>query len=184
MKKIILATLVMTMTATVHAQSAFEGFYGQIATGYEKNSVSNTDINVALSNGTNFSYVGADKPSDSGMPLVVGFGYNTLINPKFLLGVGADYSFVSPKTNVVTGTRANGATSSDYYEISNRYTIFVAPGYVLDRDKLLYAKAGYTSQKIEMFASPSGLSEGSDSMSGYVLGLGYKQIINKGLYGS
>jgi hypothetical protein len=56
---------------TAIAQSAFEGFYGQISTGYENNSVSNTGL--TMSNSSNFP--GGNNSSKGSMPLVVGLGY-------------------------------------------------------------------------------------------------------------
>lgn len=81
--------------------------------------------------------------------------------------------------------------------MSNRVNIFVTPGYELDKDKLAYFKAGYSmvTQKINTANSftctpdcdtaSGSLGSGSQSknLSGYVLGLGYKQMINNGLYG-
>ena len=56
-------------TQSVIAQSAFQGFYGQIATGYESNSVSNTGLTMtdpAIPSET-FNYPGGNNPTNGSM---------------------------------------------------------------------------------------------------------------------
>lgn len=83
----------------------------------------------------------------------------------------------------------NGST----LEASNRFNVFVAPGYEVDKDKPVYLKAGYSSVSAKS-NSPTSYSIPGESRSlsstnqsktfgGYVLGLGYKQFITGGLYG-
>ena len=77
--------------------------------------------------------------------------------------------------------------------MSNRFNIFVTPGYEIDKDKLVYLKAGYSSVSAKSTFPTSATWNGSTvnqsfptqtkTLSGYVLGLGYKQIISDGLYG-
>lgn len=64
--------------------------------------------------------------------------------------------------------------------------MFITPGYLLDKDKLIYLKAGFSDQSIESMAlgdASNSVSLGKADLNGYVLGLGYKQIIVGGLYG-
>jgi hypothetical protein len=78
-------------------------------------------------------------------------------------------------------------------EASNRYNIFVTPGYVIDKDKLVYLKAGYSGVTVKATSPNSYTLDGmtdnlpagsqSKTLSGYVVGLGYKQIITGGFYG-
>jgi opacity protein-like surface antigen len=75
--------------------------------------------------------------------------------------------------------------------------IFVATGYEIDKDKLVYLKAGFSSVKGAVSAptnastggqtiaiSESGFSPSGQSktLNGYILGVGYKQIISGGFY--
>lgn len=189
MNKKLIASAVLVLSSSVSAQSAFEGFYGQISTGYENNTVNNTDIAVTRSRvsnalpAQNFTDSNGGNATAGGMPLIVGLGYTFSLTPTFTLGLGADYSTLSTTTNTIQYTPAGGRTNLANYKISNRYNIFLTPGYAIDKDKLAYFKAGYTNQKLEGFDGTSGLSEGSSNMSGYVLGLGYKQMITSGFYG-
>lgn len=189
MKKLLVAAAIAGLAGTVSAQSAFEGFYGQIATGYEKNTVTNTDITVNQSavgsfSARSFSDVNGGNASDNGMPLLLSLGYTFSLSPSFTLGLGADYSALTTTTNTIvydynsTALRANRA----FYKVSNRYSIYLTPGLVIDKDKLAYLKAGYSNQKLEGYDGATGNSEGSANMNGYVLGFGYKQMITSGFY--
>lgn len=70
--------------------SAFEGFYGQVGTGYEQNrfsSLSHSWVNTT----NNFKGRGAaDGQKASGMPLSMGVGYFHRLHEAYLLGVGVD----------------------------------------------------------------------------------------------
>jgi opacity protein-like surface antigen len=211
MKKRLLVAVTTTVLGTsAMAQSAFQGFYGQVATGFESNTVSglngtNVESNPSV-NGANTNIAAANQ-TFGGAPLVIGVGYNFSVAPKWVLGLGVDYSALSKTSSnynytltgadVTPGTTANGAN----VKLSNRYNIFIAPGYEIDKDKLVYLKAGYSSitadsQNTSSFTVPgrgtftnaqvgtaSTTSSGSQTVSGYLLGLGYKQMITKGLYG-
>lgn len=194
-KKLLVASLFGFMATGVMAQSAFSGFYGQVATGYENNSLSSlgsTATVTTIPGGavTTPTVTNANQTA-SGMPLVAGIGYNFSINNSWLLGVGADYSFISQKTGTYRSTISNGnSTPGQQDEISNRYNIFITPAYALDKEKLVYLKAGYSNQQLKYSAPANTSGTATDpafsktsTVGGYVLGLGYKQIISGGLYG-
>ena len=203
-------TVASLMALDAHAQSAFAGFYGQISTGYESN-----QLGSLSGTGTNTPNQGTDvirsAPSQTfgGAPLVLGIGYYWQANDKWLIGVGADYSALSQTTSSfpVSITNAPGNRSINPGEIatangsslqlSNRFNIFITPGYAIDKDKLVYIKAGY-SQVSAQYNQPTSLTRTANSVStttaalggsqssnqgGYLIGLGYKQIITSGLYG-
>ena len=189
MKKLLVAAAVASLVGTANAQSAFEGFYGQIATGYESNTVNNTDITVnqtavgALP-ARSFTDANGGNASDNGMPLLLSLGYTFSITPSFTLGLGADYSALTTTTNTIQYTTAGQPTRANksYYKVSNRYSVYLTPGLVIDKNKLAYLKAGYSNQKLQGYDGTTGNSEGDANMNGYVLGLGYKQMISSGFY--
>jgi outer membrane immunogenic protein len=170
----------------------FQGFYGQIATGYESNSFSNTTTrytNVSpieiYSTGTNV----AANQTATGMPLVLGLGYNFSLNEKWVLGVGADYSFLSQTTGKFTARNPSFPGSypavGQQIEASNRVNVFLTAGYALTQNDLLYAKAGYSNQQVQFSRPAQDSSTGyalKSNQSGYVLGLGYRKTIQGGLY--
>ena len=198
-------------SSSAQAQSAFNGFYGQVSTGYESNQLGSLS-GSATEVPNNKSDIIRTAPSQTfgGAPLVLGLGYYWQANDKWLIGLGADYSALSMtsstfpvsmtnapgNTTVVPGSTvtANGASA----QISNRFNIFITPGYAIDKDKLVYVKAGY-SQVTTQFnrnssvtrvgangtsvTTPATGGNPSSNQGGYLVGLGYKQIITGGLYG-
>ena len=202
-------TVASLMALDAHAQSAFAGFYGQVSTGYESN-----QLGSLSGTGTNTPNQGTDvirsAPSQTfgGAPLVLGIGYYWQANDKWLIGVGADYSALSQTTSPmsVSNTNAVGnnsilsgetATSNGSLQLSNRFNLFITPAYAIDKDKLVYIKAGYsqvtaqynratsltrTANSVSTTTAATGGSQ-SSNQGGYLIGLGYKQIITSGLYG-
>ena len=188
-KKILVASLLAIAGTGAMAQSAFEGAYGQVGAGYENNSVSSSSSFTA--NGNSLSTPNASNGTGQ---INLGFGYNASVTKQFLLGVGAEYSTMSSEfqSGQITSATACGGdcAATQKYKVSNRYSIFLTPGYAIDKDKLAYLKAGYSTQTVQaslnQTANPdtdNGFNFGSKSVGGYVLGLGYKQIIKGGFYG-
>jgi len=175
--KLLVAAAATVVASSAMAQSAFEGAYGQLGVGYDQNSLSSSNLTVG--GATVVTTPGSNGGSFAG---VIGLGYNFSVTKDFLLGIGADYG-VMPSSSF-SGTNAVGTTNT---KISNRYNIFVTPGYVIDKDKLAYLKAGYSSQTVKVIDGPGsptvGETLGSGSANGYVVGLGYKQMVSKGFYG-
>ena len=82
-------------------------------------------------------------------------------------------------------------------QLSNRFNLFLTPAYAIDKDKLVYLKAGYSQVSTQFNRATSitktlnGVStttastggNQSSNQGGYLFGLGYKQIITSGLYG-
>ncbi len=200
------------ITLNAQAQSAFDGFYGHISTGYESNRLTNingSSVEVPA-NGDN---VNSSSPSQNfgGAPLVLGVGYFWQSNSPWHVGIGADYSAISQTSAAWQGnvTNAPGNTlipagtsmtsSGSSLQLSNRFNIFISPGYAIDNDKLVYIKAGYsqvsgkenhaTSITVKSNAGSLTLptttagSSTNTTVGGYIIGVGYKQIIKSGLYG-
>lgn len=202
MKNKLLAAITLTVIgSSAMAQSAFQGFYGQISTGYESNSATGINSPLTLSYGGQPLFLGSMSASNQnfgGMPLIAGLGYNFSVTPKWLIGIGADYSFLTQEsssfaTNLNIGPGLDGTFNGAKLKASNRLNIFITPGYSIDKDKLVYLKAGYSSVKVDDSAPSSSTQMGittpltgtsqSKTLNGYVLGVGYKQIISGGFYG-
>ncbi len=189
MKKLLITAAVAGLVGTANAQSAFEGFYGQIATGYESNSISNLGNNYSYITGGGATGTGSNNSSNqtaNGVPLVIGLGYNFAIDSKWLIGVGADYSALTQESGTYRSVDADGSVNGpSKLKVSNRYNIFVSPGYAIDKQSMVYAKAGYSAQTLkysgDAYSTTPALISTND-MNGYILGLGYKQIISGGLY--
>jgi outer membrane immunogenic protein len=180
--KLLVAAAATVVASTAMAQSAFEGFYGQAGVGYENNTVSSRSITVTAPAGsTGGGSASAPSSSGGGFSGVLGLGYNFSVAPQWIVGLGADYA----PTSVTTSTQAlcNGCDSTNNYKIKNRYNIFITPGYEIDKDKLVYAKGGFSSQSM-VWQGQAGFAGYTNSMNvnGFVAGLGYKQLVDKNIY--
>lgn len=170
----------------------FQGFYGQIATGFESNSFTNTTTRYTNVSPAEYYSAGTNVASNqtaNGMPLILGLGYNFALNKKWLLGIGADYSFLSQTTSQFSARNPAFASSvpalGQKIQASDRFNVFLTAGYAMTQNDLLYAKAGYSNQQLQ-FSRPAQDSATGYSLksnqSGYVLGLGYRKTIQGGLY--
>jgi hypothetical protein len=211
MKNQLIAMSVMSLFAgSALAQSAFSGFYGQVSTGYESNSLGSlSGGSTEIPNNKSDTIGLSSSQTFGGAPLVFGVGYYWQASDKWLIGVGADYSALSQTSSSISGPVTNapgntllaaGATvtgNNASLKLSDRFNIFITPAYAIDKDKLVYLKAGY-SQVASQFSrhtsatrtfngvsttTPATAGTLSSNEGGYLIGLGYKQIITKGLYG-
>ena len=167
----------------VFSQTVFEGFYGQVLTGYEKNTVGHSSPTVT-GNGINYSGTSTGDGISNSAPLVFGAGYTFNINTQFNIGLGFDFYALQQNTGDVYsnfGSQGGGIGNTSYhYRISNRYNIFLMPGINIGKDKVAYFKGGYSNETISALGN---IDTNNQHVDGYVIGLGYKQIITDGLYG-
>jgi outer membrane immunogenic protein len=210
-KSQLIAMSVMSLFAgSAMAQSAFSGFYGQLSTGYENNqlgSLSGTSTNTP--NASTDTDKSAPSQNFGGAPLVLGAGYYWQASEKWLFGFGADYSALTQTSSNITITSTNtrgntsipagqsATTNGANLQLSNRFNLFLSPAYAIDKDKLVYLKAGYSQVGVQYnrqtsattvlngVSTTTAATGGSQSstLNGYIVGLGYKQIITRGLYG-
>jgi opacity protein-like surface antigen len=183
LKKLLFLITAIFLSKSVLAQSDFEGFYTQIGIGYENDTLGSRSFTTSgATNGAPNGTVSGANSSGSAFSSAIGLGYNFSVAPKWLVGIGIDYS----PTNVNTSTQLSyyGAIASNNYKVSNRFNIFLSPSYELDQNKLAYLKAGYSNETIgwQAQSGPPGAVNSSANQSGFIVGLGYKQLLNKNLY--
>ena len=180
MKKNILVAALLTVAATgAMAQSAFEGFYGQIAVGYESISPTLTNTPIAVSGSSSTIPLATSISSTSGATGNVALGYTASVTKDFTLAIGAEYYPINSHSDNYTST-VLGKTSSGTYQKQNVYNIYLAPGMNVGTDGLAYLKVGYTGAT---FKSTEGSASSNENLSGYSLGLGYKQFFSGNWYG-
>ena len=182
---LLVGSFALVLSCSTFAQSQFVGAYGQLSTGYENNTVSSAQL-TGTDYGSTPNKTNTLTTTSTSAPLVLGLGYTFNLKNNFTLGLGVDYSALTQDTQSAgfyySGDRRN---TYDYkFSISNRFNAFVAPGYAIAQDKLLYAKLGYSTQSVQYSqtnccSSPSNKAQ----VNGYVVGLGYKQFITNALYG-
>ena len=172
--KLLVAAAATVVASSAMAQSAFEGFYGQLGVGSE--SVAPSFSGGTVTSGSlkiPYSISSSNANSFTGN---VGLGYTFLLAPKFTLGLGAEYSPIEGSSqNYTLSLPSVRYSQTSSYKKTNSYNIFLAPGYVIDKDKLAYVKVGYTGASIK--------ADDTTNYTGYSLGLGYKQIISASWYG-
>ncbi len=177
------AVATIVTVGTVQAQSKFEGLYGQLGIGYENTHPSLSYGNVSVT-GTgpfvgNYPMTSSVGNSNSFAGTVTA-GFTFPMNKDFLLGIGAEYSPIASNTQNYSAS-GSGLTANGQYNKENSYNIFLSPSFPMGDDGLLYAKVGYTVAVVK--SQYTGGNGTTDSLNGYSIGLGYKQIIQGGLYG-
>ncbi|MBT8566131.1 porin family protein [Polynucleobacter paneuropaeus] len=188
--KLLVAAAATVVASSAMAQSAFEGFYAQAGVGYENNSFGSRTLNVSAGGGhtgTGGAALSAPSSSGGGFSGLIGLGYNYSVAPQWLIGIGADYSPTSTTTStqfVLTCSPQSDCDGTNNYKVNNRYSVYLTPGYEVDKDKLVYLKAGYSGENVTWQPQGTAASVASQSKtaSGYVVGLGYKQLIDKNIY--
>jgi opacity protein-like surface antigen len=180
MKKLLLVAAVAGLAGTANAQSAFEGAFGQIGIGYESVTTKMSG-GTATDNetGTKFAYTGKVQNSNA-FAGNVSAGYYFGVTQAFLLGIGADYSPLAGQKSNVTLTAFGESSVVGQFQKTSSYNVFVSPAIAIDKDKMAYAKLGYTGATIKAIG---GESTDNVNVTGYSLGLGYKQMFANGLYG-
>ena len=168
-----------TLATSSFAQSKFEGFYGQIAVGYESISPTLTNTPIAVSGSSSTIPLATSISSTSGATGNVALGYTASVTKDFTLAIGAEYYPINSQSGNYTSTLA-GKTSSGTYQKQNVYNIYLAPGMNVGTDGLAYFKVGYTGASIK---STQGSASSTDNLTGYSLGLGYKQFFAGNWYG-
>lgn len=179
MKKLLISTSFFIVCSGASAQSSFEGFYGQVGVGYQS-------VNPSTGSGTIQTAAGSYSVTSAGVNSsdftgTVGIGYLAPVTGNFLLGIGAEYSPIKgATTNTINSGRGTGT-----YQIQSSYTLFLAPSLALEKDKLLYTKVGFASANTRIKDTLPYDTGGDTTFTnkGYLLGLGYKQILQNGFYG-
>ena len=183
-KKLIVVALFSVLSAGVMAQSKFQGFYGQAGIGYESVSPS---LNYGNINITNNGAPVASVPIASSISNSNSFagtvtaGYNFALTKDFLLGIGVEYSPIAGSKSNFSASNASIGTVNGQWNKENSYNLFISPATPIGNDGLLYGKVGYTGASVK--SQYAGGSSTSNNLTGYSLGVGYKQFISGGLYG-
>lgn len=176
--------LVVTATA-VQAQSKFEGFYGQVGVGYETvaPTLSYGNVNITQSGSPIASLpISSSISNSNSFAGTITAGYTFSVTKDFLLGIGAEYSPISGSKANYSASNATIGTVNGQWNKENSYNFFISPATPIGQDGLLYGKVGYTGASIKSQYTNGG-SSATNNLTGYSLGLGYKQFISSGLYG-
>lgn len=173
--KLLALVALTSLTSVSYAQSNFEGGYARIGVGY---SMVNLNASATATVPTSGNIV-KSQSFDQINTLIgdIGVGYNWRIAPKVLLGIGAGIlpsasSTASYSLTTITGTTVNGTS-----QLQNPWSVYITPGYELSTDQLLYAKLGYSG--VTGVTSDPTFGVNKTTYNGYLLGLGFKTMIDK-----
>jgi hypothetical protein len=116
----------------------------------------------------------------------IDLSYGYPVNNNFLVAIGASYT--PGKAKAGTGTYTGDGTSGDTngklnLEISDPYTIYIAPTYAVSKDAAIYAKLGYSKADVNVTASDSAsLSKKPGDLEGITYAIGSKILLNNNVY--
>lgn len=194
MKTVKISALVLAMAGvfatSANAQSAktnpWEGFYAEAAVGWGQfnPTINNASIQSTALRGRTLPVTTQQDNLSTGTNKI-GLGYTYGINDRYTLGIAASYSLgaSSAANGSFYATLPNGTTSSPTwfkYQIKDLWSVTVNPGYVIDKDKLAYAKVGMTGNTMGINGGTANYQ--TYNFTGYVLGLGYKQMVTQSVY--
>ena len=157
-------------TAQAHASTNFDSFFADFGFGYR-------EVNSGIS--SSLSVNGTPIPStlSSGQPANIvsafTFGYNLPIHSVFKLGIGANIAPANGQAQQIQVQARNQEVSLPGIKPLYNYGFFLAPSLVIG-DGLAYLKVGSQTQVNNSNTSPN--------FNGYLLGVGYKQLVSQSIY--
>jgi hypothetical protein len=176
---LITAGLTISAVSIAQAQSKFEGFYGQVAVGYEGINPTLTNSPFSVGGTSTTVPLSTSISTTSGATGNVAMGYTASVSQNFTLALGGEYYPVNSQSGNYSGT-ALGRTANGTYQKQNAYNIYLAPGMNVGKDGLAYLKVGYSGASVK--STVQGASD-TQNLTGYSLGLGYKQFFAGNWYG-
>jgi|LauGreDrversion2_2_1035103.scaffolds.fasta_scaffold71152_1 outer membrane immunogenic protein len=164
------------VTTNAQAQSAFEGFYGQLGAGYQFFNDKSTNATFKPTGSSTIRSQSITNATPQGFAGTIALGYNKAITKNYLLGFGAEYNPFATNEASRTITTSAGTSFQGHIKQNSYYNIFITPTYSFDEDKVVYLKAGWSQSN----ASNPYISY---NQSGPSFGLGYKQFFSGSWYG-
>jgi hypothetical protein len=150
----------------------FEGWYGEVGLSYMHPSTRSSISVKTLLGQAIPTTLGSSLSNGVGASMILGYNWN--VGSDYLVGIGMAYSPLGNKTPIlnvkVSGTPKSISGTKQLYNTG----FFVMPGIKMSADDLLYARLGF------QILVPD--STGVENYNGYLVGVGYKKIINNKLY--
>lgn len=180
--KILILLLVCLTNSGIMAQSAFKGLYIEGGIGAERLWLRSTNKTLKVENGP---FAGTYPRTTKYVPETdftgkVNIVSLTQVSKKFLLGIGIEFEPVSAGVQEVETTGQAGNKALHTYEQKSHFNFYLSPAFEIKKNKLVFAKVGYSQSHSDIEFngeySPDHIAQG------FVLGLGYRQIIKKGFY--
>lgn len=183
MKKLIALTAIAAACSTSAFAGNFEGWSVTAAVEQAKSALNGGPVMNADGTPKVGSY-GAQslvEGSETSTGLKLGVAYGLPIGPT-LTTFGVDYSTASStihNAGAAAGVQNPDPTSGIFTEFKNRTDVYVAPGFLLNTDSLIYGKVGYSTFTASAVDKGNGVPVGSAGKTGTFYGIGYKQMLDK-----
>ena len=204
MKKLLVAAAVAGLMGTANAQSAFDGVNVQLGVGM--GSIANQ---LDYSGGARDSASGQSFGNYSGTTSLsskanvfgnLSLGYSQSFSGNFNLAANIFYMMGSDNAGQSSGSDAflnsdtglvETSSNSTKTTLKNMYGIVVEPGYYFAKESLGFLKLGWAQGKVGINQAdtdtgsenfPSTAYSASANTSGFLYGLGFKQMIAKNVY--
>jgi hypothetical protein len=159
-----------TSSAQAQTESPFSGFFADFGFGYR-------DVNVSTTSSLRVNGTAVPSTLSAGQPsntvAVFTLGYNLPLVSDYILGIGVNISPASGQAQQVQVQALNQTIPLAGIKPLYNYGFFLAPGIVMG-DGMAYLKLGSQTQVNNSNTSPN--------FNGYLLGLGYKQLIYQSVY--
>jgi len=177
MKKISLLVASMLFTGSAYAGN-FEGL-----SVFGKAGVKSSEVEIKFDD--TISGGGSGKSDGTGRSEyfgAVGIDYGFKLNEKFVALIGAEID-VNDTTFYKSTDVDNGVVSTAKFKQKNSYGIYVAPGYMINEDTLLYTKLSYNRAKLSAkFTEGNDSGSLSDNFDGFGFGVGARVFVAKNIY--
>jgi opacity protein-like surface antigen len=178
MKKTIIAVSALFLTSTAYAGN-FEGLsvFAKAAS-----QSTNTEVKFTGSGDAAGESGKLDGTGRSRFVGGVGADYGIKMNDKFLTLIGVEANINNTNFYKDSSTDEDG-TSSAKFKQKNTYGIYVAPGYMINDDALIYAKFSYNRTKAEAKFTEDGVSDKSSyNFDGFGFGVGARLFFAKNIF--
>ena len=162
----------LSMGAFAQAKN-FEGMNVTGSVGYQSATTKLTDVNVVgltVSDG-----------NPAGAAVNLGLEYIASINDQYTLGLGVDTNLLASNSGELNVTVNGVKVQSGKTKVSNSYSLFVSPGIAVNNETLIYSKLGYVQMTTKTDFDDGG-NLPSSALTGYSLGLGFKQLMGKNTF--
>ena len=174
-----LSALVNTsQTLAEENSSTFSGPYMSVGAGYQHNLIDNENVR-ATTGSPSFNQPSASNHDIFGQ---IQAGYGRDFFEKYNISVGLFYDFGGSKVNDIKATFYQDIVKQ---RLENTAGIFIAPGYYINKETLVFVKAGYVhadKEYVRFKQTPNININLDDSVDGYLWGVGVKHMVSKNIF--
>jgi opacity protein-like surface antigen len=182
--RLILTAIALTFCSNVFAEDApstFSGPYLSLGAGFQYNNIEKENVRAVS------GFPSIDQPNASNNDFVgrIQAGYGRDLSEKFNFSVGVFYDIGGNKVNDIKATFYQDNVKQS---IENTVGVFIAPGYYVNKQSLLFVKAGYVRADKEYTRYKQELPDVDininlrNSVDGYLWGVGVKHLVSENVF--